>query len=422
MALKIDLKTHWADPFWRHNIIFFSGSIAVAGCNYLYYPVLGRLMRLEDFGEVQVLLSLFLQAAIFLGAFSIVTANIVAGYKDEALKHRVIHELEKLATFISLAAIGLTLIFIHQVQLFLKFSSAYPFVGLLLVMAITIPLTFRIAYLQGKHDFAGISIGGIIGALGKLLFSAVLVLVGFRTLGAVAGIIVAQAIALAYLTRRVRSRGSTYQLGLNIWGWPNLNLVKSELRYGALVLVVLLVATLLYSSDVVVIKHYFSPRQAGTYAGIESIGRIIFFATASIAGVLFPSVSLTKSPADNHRVLKRSVLLVLAISLPILLVFTILPRFIIELLVGARYLPLAYLLPRLGVAITLISLVNLFFYYFLALRRQFVAAIAVSGAGITGVFVLYSHATITAVINNLIYGSIIILLMLLIWSISVRKV
>jgi O-antigen/teichoic acid export membrane protein len=409
----VAIKRHLADPFWRHNIIFFGGSIIVAAGNYLYYPVLGRLMRLEDFGEVQVLLSLFLQAAIFLSAFSIVTANIVASYKNEELKHRVIHELEKLATLIMFVAFGLGLLFIHQVQTFLKFGSYSPFIALMAVMMMSIPVTFRNAYLQGENDFTGISIGGIIAALSKVVLSAVMVVLGFRTLGAIGGLILAQLLALIFLARRVRAKGSTYRFELLPKSWPNLTIAKPELRYGGLVLVVLLVATLFYSSDVVLVKHYFSPQQAGIYAGVESIGRIIFFSTASIAGVLFPSVSLAKTSEENHTSLKRSVLLVMAISLPILATFTIAPRFIVGLLIGGRYLPLAGLLPRLGIALTLISLVNLLFYYFLALRREFTAIIAVLGAVVTTGFVLQWHATITEVINDLIYGSIVLVLMLL---------
>jgi O-antigen/teichoic acid export membrane protein len=48
-----------SSDFLRQNAILFVGSLAVSVLNYAYYPVLGRLLKVEEFGEVQVLISLF---------------------------------------------------------------------------------------------------------------------------------------------------------------------------------------------------------------------------------------------------------------------------------------------------------------------------------------------------------------------------
>ena len=63
------------DDFLKNNAIFFIGSMAVAVLNYLYHPILGRMMSVEDFGEVQSLISLFIQLSIFMGVFNIITVN-----------------------------------------------------------------------------------------------------------------------------------------------------------------------------------------------------------------------------------------------------------------------------------------------------------------------------------------------------------
>ena len=54
----------------------------VAFFNYLFYPVLSRLLSPADFGDVQALISLITQSAIILGAFSVVAVNITTGYMD----------------------------------------------------------------------------------------------------------------------------------------------------------------------------------------------------------------------------------------------------------------------------------------------------------------------------------------------------
>src|SRR5688500_11834357 len=104
MRLLSSLRTH---TFLRHNAIFFVGSIAVGALNYVYYPILGRLLEPAAFGEVQTLISLFLQLTTFLMVLSIVTVNVVANTADVARRNHTILEFEKITL---LGAIGLLLL------------------------------------------------------------------------------------------------------------------------------------------------------------------------------------------------------------------------------------------------------------------------------------------------------------------------
>src|SRR5687768_6360387 len=88
--------------FLRHNAIFFFGSVAVGAINYAYYPILGRMMDPTAFGELQVLVSLFLQFTIFLNVLGMITINIVTNYKDSEKAHRMIFEIEKLSAYATL--------------------------------------------------------------------------------------------------------------------------------------------------------------------------------------------------------------------------------------------------------------------------------------------------------------------------------
>jgi hypothetical protein len=57
------------DPFLTHNAVFFLGSLSVSLLNYAYYGVMGRLMRVEEFGEVQTLLAFMTQINLLVGVF-----------------------------------------------------------------------------------------------------------------------------------------------------------------------------------------------------------------------------------------------------------------------------------------------------------------------------------------------------------------
>jgi len=77
------------DKFLRHNFIFFCGSMIVAISNYLYHPILSRMMDIESFGEVQALIFLFLLFSMVIGVFRTIVVNIVANAQEIQEKYDI---------------------------------------------------------------------------------------------------------------------------------------------------------------------------------------------------------------------------------------------------------------------------------------------------------------------------------------------
>jgi O-antigen/teichoic acid export membrane protein len=177
----------------------------------------------------------------------------------------------------------------------------------------------------------------------------------------------------------------------------------------------------MYSVDTIVMKHWFDAQTAGLYAGIATIARIIFFITASIAQVLLPSVRMSRPAKHNRQVLMKSFILLAGIGGSILLVFSLAPHRVVGMLMGQRFLPYAGLLPRLSLVIFFISVINLFMLYHLALRRYAIAAIAVIGAFVTTGFMLINHQSPQAIVNDLLYSSVSVGVLLGTWSMRVKS-
>jgi len=404
--------------FLKDNAIYLVGSIVVGVLNYLYYPVLGRMLPPSAFGEVQTLVSLFLQITIFLSVLGLITVNIVANYKDEEQRNAVVLEFEKLAFVISAALVLLTVIFQSSLRQFLHFNSSWPFVILMLSVVATVPFTFRGAFVRGQKKFGVSAISTIIGAGAKLLFSVLLVLVGFGTIGAIGGLILAQVVAAAYVAWWALRLGLKRGNNARRSALPDFKVLLPELRYGLLVLVGSLVITLQYSLDILVVKHYFDAHTAGLYAGVASVARIIFFLTASIALVLMPSVRLHQPAAQNRKLLVKSLLLFAALTIPTLLFFIGFPKFVIGILMGSSYESMAGLLPKLGVAICVIAILNLFVSYYLALRRYGIAVVVLAGGLTTYGLMLWHHASPSAVVTSLLVGSLAMVGLLAVWLIA----
>ena len=234
--------------FLRHNAILFMGSGAVSVLNYLYYPVLGRLLEPAGFGEVQTLVTLFTQIAIFLSVLGMLTVNIVAnasGSSEEKQAQLTIMELEKLALLISCIGLVVAVVGGPLLQNFFNFSSALPFIVLAIAITVSIPATFRTSYLRGKQLFGQNSIEGFLASGAKLALSALLVLAGFGTTGAIAGLVFAQLIAFAYAGAKARQAGFTQSLRQDFWRFPDMRLLLPELKFSLLVLVSSLTITAL---------------------------------------------------------------------------------------------------------------------------------------------------------------------------------
>lgn len=201
------LKRIHRSPFMRQNATLFVGTLLVSILNYLYYPILGRLLDLQDFGEVQVLVSFFLQLMMLLMVLTQVTTNIVANNDNNGEKQAVILDLEKLALWVSFGLFALGSLLSWQLMQALQFQSPWPFILLLLAFVVTVPFTFRSGYLRGKQKFFDVSVASLVGSASKIIASAGLVLVGFGTIGAIGGLVVAQLLALAYTIYRARHWG-----------------------------------------------------------------------------------------------------------------------------------------------------------------------------------------------------------------------
>lgn len=398
------------NTFLRHNAIFFVGSLFVGALNYLYYPVLGRMLEPAAFGEVQALVSLFLQLSIFLTVLGMVTVVIVTNYKDQDSRNQVIFELEKSALAVALILFLATVVLQKQLQHFFQFQDTAPFIMLAVALVVTVPFTFRSSFLRGKKYFGLASWANILGAGGKLLLSVLLVTVGLGTAGAIGGIVAAQVIAAVFAGYYALRHGLHIPGDFGRFALPRLHKIAGELRYTGWVLATSLTVMVLLSIDIVVVKHYFDAHTAGLYAGIATVARILFFLTASIGQVLLSSVSLEAGAQKNAQLLRKSLILFAVVGGSALLVCVALPETVIKLLMGSEYSAFAELLPKLSATVFIVSLINMLVTYFIALHHFTVGKIVIIGAVVPLGLLIHHHSSPAEVVNSLFFGNLFLLL------------
>lgn len=399
-------------PFLRHNAIFMTGSLGVAVLNYLFYPILGRMMAPADFGEVQTLTSLFTQAAIFLTILTYVTVHVTVNILDIEKRNQTLLGLERVAMIIGYTVLAIALASVEYMRTFLNFTESWPFVALIVALAISIPLAFRMAFLRGQKQFLRASATDGIGSAAKLILAPILVVLGFQSLGAIGALAISQVISLAVgiaWARQAGFYGSAFGAAR-----LNLNLIRPYFKHAAAVFLGAGGITIVQTLDMITIKHYFSPTDAGLYAGITTIAGIVYFLMAPVTGVLMTMVNSNHSARKNQARLKASLGLMLLLGGGALLVMTLFPDMLINLLVGSKYLVNAQYLPRIGLAMLLLALANALMMYHIALKRYAYSLVNIAICGIMLTLMVVNHGKIEDVINNIVLGSFLLLVVTII--------
>jgi O-antigen/teichoic acid export membrane protein len=157
--------------------------------------------------------------------------------------------------------------------------------------------------------------------------------------------------------------------------------------------------TSLYSTDIILVRHFFSARDAGIYAALAILGKIVFYASSAVPTVLFPIASeRSAAGTKTKKLIVSAVGIVAAISAGITLTYFLFPNIIVSLLFGNAYNSAGSMLGLFGVFLSLFSIGSIITTACLAVGfvRIWFFAVAAAIAQIIGIAMF--HASISGVI------------------------
>lgn len=359
------------NDFARNNFIFFTGSMIVSALNYLYYPLLGRLLSVEHFGEAQVINTMVLQSIVILSALGYVTIHLFSNIKDKETASEKVKNLEGSMLILSFLAVLSALFFRNEIVSYFKFSSTLSLFAICAIFIINIPFVIKQAWIQSQKDFLSISVAGAIASISKLLIAIVLITIGFQISGVLAGLLIATVLPLIYVSLK-SDTGIIFKSHLATNYFKKIasdSELRKDLYYGAMILVVLISVTIFYSADVLFIRGYSSTTVSGLYSGVSAIANIIFFATLAFSNVMLPTIKIGESKANQSKFYKALAITTLTGS-AIWLTFSFAPNTVISLMVGEKYLEFSSLLPTISLFILLAAVSNIILIYLIALKKK----------------------------------------------------
>ena len=399
------------NTFFKNFLIYFSGSMVVSVINYAFYPIIGRLLSVQEFGEMQVLIALVTQVGLLLAALATVITHTTASAEDESIARKTITELRSVVLLLAIPLLLLGLLTIPFLQEYLHYDATLPFIALFASVFVSVLATFNNATLQGQKRFKQISFMAILQALSKLIIAVVLIYVGLGVLGGILGVFLAGVISYIYTTQYVKK--------WHIIKFKNITAFKNaiikllpELRYGFLSFITLASMAILFTVDIIAVKHYFDAHTAGVYAGISTIAKIAYFALTPMSAVLLPSVAGEKG--SRTHIVKTAATVLLSMSAVGLTIVYFAHELITSILFGERFVGMSYLLPSITLAMALLAILYNIVMYGLALRAKVLGYALPLGALLVLTLNFFQHSTLDDIIYNLIISTSIIIGMLVI--------
>ena len=304
--------------------------------NYVSSLVFSRLLEPVGFGELTSLLALSVVLTVPLGAAQTVIAERVAmakaAHDDARVRYLIRYALGHVSA-LALVVGGLYSLCIPLIVSILDIRQPGPALALAPLVVLTFLSPVTMGVLQGMERFAAFGVLLFATAASRLLFGVPWVMLG----GGAGGAILGQAVGLAAVTiavwwsyrawllpkgAGVARRGMRRRLDL-----PALSASGAFIGFA-----------LLSNLDLVLARLFLDAHEAGVYAAIATVAKVVIFLPSAIAVIMVPRAARTlATTGSGARILRISALVVGVAALGCAAPAVLAPELVVDVMFGDAY-------------------------------------------------------------------------------------
>lgn len=384
--------------------LFMLSVLAVNGGNYLYNLILGRLLGPAQFADAAVLITFLLVLSFAAMTFQLVTAKFSVLFEHQIFKS-FIAKVYKNALLVGVFMGLLIVVFSTQLQSVFNTSSSNMF----LVFGFGVPLYFLMSVnrgvFQGKKAFKQLSITYQSEMLSRLIITLGLILI----FNIQSSVVIAVGILASFVFGLFpfKSEHISFKKTLAL---PKVH-SKSIKHFFVITAFYELTQIIINNSDILLVKHYFESYEAGLYASLALIGRIVYFIAWMFVMLLLPTVvQLKKDGKETAPILFKYIGYIAAISISIILLCLSFPELIINILFGESYVAMAPLLWQYAIATSMFAISNIFAYYYLSLDKYVPVIISGVFGMLQMALVIFFHDSLKEVVHVQIIAMVLLLI------------
>ena len=404
----MDKKIDAGESFEKSSIIVFILTMTANVCNYLFQIIVGKMLSVEDYAQVNTVLAIVSVLAIPTTIITMICARYIALNYSEGKENNIISVLKVLIRMIVtidiVMLVGAFILMKGISSLFGLYSKWYV-IGAVIVAIFNLFFAITSGTLQGMKKFVPYGIQTICTSLGKLIFSVIFIIIGWNIGGVICGVLMGILLAITlglkymwtYIKKSLVDRSSSY---IDI---------KEFFRYAIGTFIAQGCVIALTNGDILLVKVYFSDTEAGLYSSAMVIGKIAMYVATAVIATLFPMVvEKYNNGEDTVPLFRKAMLYGGGISLICAAGMILLGKYVIGILFGQKYLEAIQYLPSVCMFVVPLTFITILMNYLLAINKAKVFDILI-GIGVIAILVgsYFAHDTIQNLMN--LVGAVLVI-------------
>ena len=310
----------------RGSVILLLGTALVAATNLFYNLLLARMLGASGFGHASALYTLLMMVTAITLSFQIITSKFIARTSETMVRAQIYSSLLRRAWQ---AGLGIAVILAAgsaYLKSYFNLPAQHDLVLLAIAAGVYIPLGVRRGRMQGCCDFRSLAINVVVEVAVKL--GGALLLLHFRM--GVTGVMTAVLLSIvaAYIMAKPEAQ---YRV--------NQGLIKiAPFGEGMQAVLYFIGQVILSNLDILLVKHFFPPPEAGIYAAVALVGRVVFMLSWSVVSSMFPVSASRTHGQRGHSVLYIGLLLVGTVTSAFIAAVALAPQAVWTMLLGKTFL------------------------------------------------------------------------------------
>ena len=374
------------------SVVLLSGSGLTTAINLIYNIVVARSLGPKGFGQATVVYTILTLISAVTLSFQIIASKLVAQQNSPGGKAAVYRGFHLGAWGCGITVALMLLSFQRVIADYLNLPAPILVALLAIGAAFYVPLGTRRGYIQGIYGFRRLAVNLVAEGAVRLGGSLLLISLGYGVEGVIAAN--AAAIVVAYLTIAPALAGQI----------PNPLCFSQALRETSQAMIFFSGQVLINNCDIVLVKHFFLSREAGLYAAVAMVGRVIFAFSSAVVNAMFPLVAGTRDEErKNLRVIATSLMLVLVTGCVLALALRIVPSSIWTTFFGSGFeiageYNLPYLLALYAITTIIFSLSVVIITFEMSYKIANTSWVQLAFSGIVIVAIFRFHSSLREVI------------------------
>ena len=310
----------------RGSAILLLSTGLVAATNLLYNILIARMLGASGFGHASALYTLLMLVAAIPLSFQIVTSKFIARNSEPTVRAQIYASMVRRAWQVGLGIAILLAAGSAYLKSYFNLPAQHDLVLLAIAAGVYMPLGVRRGRMQGCYDFRGLAISVVVEVAVKFAGALIFLHFGMGVTGVMTAVLLS--IVAAYIAG-----------GPGAQGRAKPGLIKiAPFGEGMQAVLYFIGQVILGNLDILLVKHFFPPAQAGIYAAVALVGRVVFMLSWSVVSSMFPISASHTNREGGRSVLYTGLFLVGTVTSAFIAAVALTPQSVWAMLLGKPFL------------------------------------------------------------------------------------